>query len=296
MPSTFDAIPLFRDGESFLLRTRNNGVDKAVVVDVGREAQPGQLARSLGAFLNGYMPGLKNIDRLILTHEDDDHCGGGPQFISNWLRSDRTINQVWLPSMWALAGVGSPRSGWVRSRIVKGALQAAPEIIRAMEKLRVHEVERRRRDAEAPRNPLDIADWMPALRDAAEESGELSEFFEEQTGKAQPHSVGERQPFEDRDDSYGDLRTDHDLFEDAESESVVDLAISLLERGELEWGERSRYPAVVLTLNLADGALETHPRIAKTIAACMLYDLPIRSFDFGKFEKGRVAVARIPNS
>lgn len=290
MPSTFYAIPLFRDGESFLLRTTSNGVEKAVVVDVGREARPGELPRSLDFFLQGYMPDLINIDRLILTHEDDDHSGGAPQFISNWLRSGRTISQVWLPSMWAPAGVGSPRSGWVRSRIVKGAFQAAPDIIRAMEKLRDQKAECRRNDADAPGNPLETQDWATALRDAAEESGELSEFFEDQIDGAQPQSVRERLPIEDRDDPDGEWHADHSLFEGAEDESAFEIAISLFERGELEGGERCRYPAVGLALKLADGALDAHPRIAKTIAACILYGLPIRWFDFGKFEKGRVAL------
>jgi hypothetical protein len=294
MPSTFNAIPLFRNGESFLLRTTSNGVDMAVLVDVGREARPGELTRSLDVFLNGYMPDLKTIDRLILTHEDDDHCGGATQFISNWLHSGRTISQVWLPSLWAPAGVGSPRSGWVRSRIIKGAFQAAPEIIRAMEKLRHQEPERRFRDEEARRDPLDIADWMIALRDAADDGGELSEFFEEQTGKAQQQSDRERMQLEDRDYFDGDLSADHYFFEDAENTSIVDLALSLFERGEVEGGEHNPWSPVHLALKLAGGALDTHSRIAKTIATCMLYDLPIRWFDFGRFEKGRVALGGDP--
>src|SRR4051794_20624120 len=99
MPSTFDAIPLPRRGESFLLRTTHNGNSTAVLVDVGWKVGGSEMPDALDAYLRNYMPELVMIDRLILTHEDADHCEGAPQFIANWLRSGRAISQVWLPSI-----------------------------------------------------------------------------------------------------------------------------------------------------------------------------------------------------
>ena len=131
MPSTFYALPLARRGESFLLQT-DAPAPFSILVDAGHKLNSSHGA-TLANTIIASAPSVTKIDRLVLTHEDADHCGGASQFIHEWRKIGRSISQVWLPALW-LPGAGTAaRKGWNISRIVKGAFQAAPEIAKLIE-------------------------------------------------------------------------------------------------------------------------------------------------------------------
>lgn len=99
MSSTFYALPLESRGESFLLKTSNESREVSVLVDVGAKIKT-KSKRTLAKTINHHVPSLKKIDRLILTHEDSDHCGGAPQFIYEWIGNGNSISEIWLPALW----------------------------------------------------------------------------------------------------------------------------------------------------------------------------------------------------
>lgn len=291
MPSTFLAVPLPRRGESFLLRTRRrDGRPAAVIVDTGRKARKKELGQDLCAFLNTDVPDLRRIDRLVLTHEDADHCEGAPQFIGRWISSGREIGEVWLPSLWAPAGAGPSGRNWVRSRIVKGALQAAPEITKAAE-----EIASEYQDllpptgAEGGVDPWSDDLMMAAVRNAADESGALAGFFGPEDGGAGASTMEWQRDVDDEESRFRwpgsryfpKLRT---AIADGWG-NAAELAMMLQEDGDLP----KAGPYTGLGMQLAAGALDTHPRIAEAVGACVAFQIPVRFFDFGQYDTGRNA-------
>lgn len=286
MPSTFFAIPLSGKGESFLLRTRTGRAgDFAILVDTGRDSETLELQR----FLQSNAPDLRKIDRLVLTHEDADHSEGAPRFIANWINSGGAIEQVWLPAMWAPAGAGPARTGWVRSRIVKGAFEAAAEIAEAAAKIAR---ERNALDPTRPRNadPYDDEELLSAVRSAANSSGALEEFFVEKDPGSSAQVFEEELEVADPGDHSWPRQEFLYLAKQrlsvlAEQIDVPDLVQMMQSAGEL--------PAInahqTVAMQLIDGALDSHSRIASVISTCIAYGVPIRWFDFGQFEAGRVA-------
>jgi hypothetical protein len=288
MPSTFLAPPLPRKGESFVLVTTHQGKDVTIVVDTGRKLKQGSHKLGLDFFLQSNLPDLVRIDKLILTHEDADHCEGAPQFIANWLRSGGQIGEVWLPSMWAVAGARSPRNGWTRSRIVKGAFEAALEIANQLKTFEKEQSDFGRQwgdsDSDwATRECLDVA-----IRNAANENRALVGIFEPIPDGEPTEAILMERRLEIQVDDDPKYR----LFDDFPYWPPIgggleikarDLALLLECREELtRCGNLADF-----ALHLADGALDSHPRISKTIAACLAFSLPIRWFDFGQFETNR---------
>jgi hypothetical protein len=243
------------------------------------------LGKALDAFLQGYMPDLVRIDRLILTHEDADHCGGAQQFISQWIRSNRSIREIWLPSIWAPAGAQPTRKNWLRSRIVKGAFEAAPEIARAAEKLaREQRTESLGLDRSSG-DPFEDDLLMKAVRVAANESGALGHLFEVRQEEARAERLEAPLELQDSDEAWSPDAYRYLFGHDGEAVErhglPLELTKLLIERGELSWSQAHHSAA----LELSFGVLETHPRIADTIAACVVFGIPIRWFDFDQFEK-----------
>lgn len=286
MASTFLAIPLPRKGESFLLRTTHQGRDVAILVDTGWHLGKDDLDNSLDTFLNGQMPDLRKIDRLILTHEDADHCQGAPQFMARWLRTGRSIDEVWLPALWAPAGAGPRRSKWVRSRIVKGAFEAAPEIASA-----AREYARERNEAH-DRVPLweDLQSehFANAVRYAASASGLFDGLFSRREDERPVERLEKAPQIEDANAPGFPATLTLALFGDAPGWSsregtATSLAMDLQERGELP----NAHPHEALAMMLAHDALDTHERISKTVASCIAFGIPIRWFDFDQFENDR---------
>ncbi|MBJ2152646.1 MBL fold metallo-hydrolase [Paracoccus sp. IB05] len=286
MASTFLAIPLPRKGESFLLRTTHQNRDKAVLVDTGWRLGKGDLDNSLCVFLTGMMPDLRKIDRLILSHEDADHCEGAPQFIASWLKTGRSIEEVWLPALWAPAGAGPRRSKWVRSRIVKGAFEAAPKIAKAM-----HEISGERNKAH-DRVPLpedrDHEHFEEAIRRAASQSDLFSNFFliredERPVGHSEEAFQVEGPDASVFPDAFLRVFLGNAPIWNSHECLASSLAIDLRERDELP----NAHPDEGLAMKLAHDALDTHERISQTVASCITFGIPIRWFDFEQFEQGR---------
>lgn len=98
MSSTFYALPLENRGESFLLKTKNETEEVSILVDVGDKIK--SKSKTLSQTIGHCDPYLKNIDKLIITHEDSDHCGGAQQFICEWTGNGNSIREIWLPALW----------------------------------------------------------------------------------------------------------------------------------------------------------------------------------------------------
>jgi Metallo-beta-lactamase superfamily len=285
MPSTFLAPPLPQKGESFVLVTTHQGKDVTIVVDTGRELKQSHL----DIFLQSNLPDLVRIDKLILTHEDADHCEGAPQFIANWLQNGGQIGEVWLPSMWAVAGAGSPRTGWTRSRIVKGAFEAAKEISDQVDKLRKEGADLKRRPQLSEKDLLSSECMEVAIRNTAKENEAFAGIFEPTLGEKPTAEIlmKRRLEIQDNDDQRHWRFSDYRYWppiEGALEDEASNLALMLDDCDELN----RCFNLSGFALHLAKGALDSHPRIAKTIAACLAYGLPIRWFDFGQFEASRI--------
>ncbi len=268
-----------------MLVTTHQGKDVTIIVDTGRQLKQSDRQLGLDIFLQSNLPDITSVDKLILTHEDADHCEGAPQFIANWLRNGGQIGEVWLPSMWAVAGAGSPRKGWTRSRIVKGAFEAAKEISDQVEKLRTEVADSKRRLQHSENDLLSSECMEAAIRNTAKENEAFARIFEPTLGEKPTEEILMERCLEiqDNDDQQHWWFDDYHywpLIEGAVENETSNLASMLEDRHELtRCGNLAGF-----ALRLADGALDSHPRIANTVAACFAFGLPIRWFDFGQFE------------
>lgn len=252
MPSTFYAIPLPRKGESFLLRTVHRGKEQLVLVDCGWEViDPKQ---DLCSWLTKNVPEADRIHRLLLTHEDGDHCQGAPQFIRRWYDAGGTIEEVWLPSLWAPAGASPTRDGWKASSIIMGALEVAPEIEYALSKMDGgHEA--------APEVWAGDEERVEeALRRAADHSQVLSALFEKLDEPVQTGTPPHKPEASDQRPSTGY----HPGYR-------LNAFRRLIARGWIE------------------GVLESHSNISDVISVCSRFGIRVRWFDFKQFECGRTA-------
>lgn len=300
MSSTFYAFPLSGKGEAFLLRTLTGGEPRSVVVDAG---YAGQGAHSLFGGITRESPDLKTIDRLICTHEDADHCGGMSGFIRAWIRSQRTIGQLWLPAIWSVGAAGRTRTGWNTSEIVKGAFEVAPAIARKLRDVREELA------ATGHDNAGAIAAVRRAAVDLARENSALDELLGESIEDggdtvADAFELGEHILVED--EWLRELNPDllHVLSDSPAMVEMFDLLrkpwplVSLRQlTGAVARSVKSIPRSVEfftdhpghLAMMLAGEALKTHERIAPIIAEAIHWNIPIRWFDFGRFRTNRAA-------
>lgn len=100
MPSTFTAVSM-PSGEAFFLETERDDKQFNILVDAGLSTKVGASSNPLYAGIITARPDVSNIiDIAICTHSDNDHAGGFPAFIETWLEQDRKIGEVWLPARW----------------------------------------------------------------------------------------------------------------------------------------------------------------------------------------------------
>lgn len=214
------------------------------------------------------MPDVATINRLIITHEDRDHCGGAQPFISEWCGSGRSIEECWLPAIWSPLASAELRRSRHRSTIVEGAFHIAPEILEIAKKIAAEQ------SGYSSVKLMDRSDWDGLVRQAARavatEQGTFDKIFadavEIQDGRQDrqtieletggPYPIPPTPPYSDRfriPQIWGEHR-------------IADFA---------EW--------------LVDGAIDTHYHISQIVGACLANHVPIRWFDFGLFERNRVA-------
>lgn len=280
LPSTFYAIPLPKQGESFLLRTAHNGEDVNIIVDAGWGDQFPLSRGALTSFLTNNVPDIKVIHRFVITHEDGDHCQGASQFIEDWLSSGGSIEQVWLPAHWSITAGAPLDRGYERSEIIyKEALRAAPKIL---EKLRQLTERTRGADEEGQRlqdgqNDLGANMLVEAVVLAANEDGGLDDLYQEKSDDASANCIDDllrRLPEPWLRRSRYHPQTDVlEIRREVEEE-----ALSMARQQRREWGQVDRL-ATYLTMAVID----THEKMAPTIAACIHHGIMIRWFDFKAF-------------
>lgn len=284
MPSQLHALPLARRGESFLLQTGTP--DRAsILVDAGHKLDPSR-DTTLATMLAALSSSPRCINRLVLTHEDADHCEGAPQFIQEWTSFGRTIEQAWLPALWMPAAGTGARNGWNVSRIIKGAFEAAPEIEQ-------------------------LAALIANLREKEEADGEDSD-----EGRDERNTFGDiTRPFRyPGDEAAAALRASlqlDELFNPA-LEGVVDGRVTGSDRQQEEEAEEPDLshafdcpfsdPRIQICLScavkatvgaramhsrhadfalkLAWIAIQTHANIGPAVAACRAHAIRIRWFDY----------------
>lgn len=300
MSSTFYAFPLSGMGEAFLLRTTAGGEPRSVVVDAGYAGKgPG----SLYGAITRESPDLKTIDRLICTHEDADHCGGMPGFIREWLHSQRTIGELWLPAIWSVGGAGRTRTGWNTSEIVKGAFEVAPAIARKLREVR----------EELAATGQDNADAVAAVRCAAAdlarkdsaldellggsiedgdgvvangfEPGELVSVEDESLHEFNPDLLQVFSTYPAMVEMFDSLRKPWPLVSLRQLTGAVTRSVKSLPRSVEYFADHPAH----LAMMLAGDALKTHERIAPIIAEAIHWNIPIRWFDFGRFRTNKAA-------
>lgn len=264
MPSTFYAIPLFKKGESFLLRTTNNGTSKVIVVDCGYTADKEKGHLSLQRYLAGKIPDIGVIDRLIITHEDSDHCEGAGQFINEWHNSGKQIKEVWLPAHWAVADNAPLQDGYERTRFEKEALVVAVGICDQLNEFS--------RDEDGPfpteieTEDVFVLDYLAQIiSEKCRESGVFNELFSDRTNPRNPEMQ-----------SRGSFRE-----EGFQSSGVSRYRLGLPYRQSYE------SPPTALASRIVKGVLDTHKKMASTIAACLQNHVNIRWFDFKSFSEHR---------
>lgn len=279
MPSTFYAIPLPNQGESFLLRTVQNGEHVNIIVDAGWGGSFPLFRGGLAHFLENHVPDVKTVHRFVITHEDGDHCQGASQFIEDWLSNGGTIEQVWLPAHWSTT-VGSPLArGYERSELIHDeALRAAPKILDKLGELRERGggADKDEQSLPSSRHDIDATMLAEAIALAAEDAGALEDLSRDvlEAPASEVDDLLSRLPeaWLKRDSYYPET----DMLEIMHE--VEERAISMARSQQREWGDVDRL-AAYLTMATVD----THEKIAPIVAACIYHGIPIRWFDFKAF-------------
>ncbi|MBC9176162.1 MBL fold metallo-hydrolase [Pseudoroseomonas ludipueritiae] len=281
MPSTFYALPLERRGESFLLRT--NALDEtSILVDTGYEVN-GQNQKTLASVIKTSAPATTKINRLIITHEDADHCQGAPQFIAEWKGLGHSIDQVWLPALWLIGAGSAVRKDWNISRIVEGAFEAAPEIAKLVAKMQRSDTEQ----AGDAGYPDQAEAWLRPFRHPDAEAAtaqRVSTMLDEVFRPAEQDETDGRIPQLERaaDGSGRDEATLSRMFKCHRRmrSTGVCVACAMLEAVGPE-AIKARHG--LLAHSLAEIAIQTHASIAPVVAACQANAIPVRWFDYLRF-------------
>jgi hypothetical protein len=290
MASRFAALPL-GIGEAFLLETQQDGENWAILVDSGNleEGTPHPLVDAI----EKVSPELRRIDIAICTHHDADHVSGFKNFADIWCGAGRAIGEFWLPGSWAAAvpkllldPVGLVNSLW------RGAFEASKLMVDHEDELRAHvsDESRIRYLAKQYKNRIDGEFTAPEVADVAEGSepehgGASDEDRDIRLSRALGLTIeqlkalgfsmeeGDRTPSDVLDEIAPDLSTwRHRLWMEAPRQPLSRLAISMM----LDTTKIVK----VITL-IAESAVR--------------WRIPIRWFDFGRFERTKKACGGIEN-
>ncbi|MEQ8434086.1 MAG: MBL fold metallo-hydrolase [Oceanicaulis sp.] len=100
MASRFTALAV-RRGEAFLLETPYKSRPWAILVDSGNPPPAKRPGMTLFQAIDRDAPTLDRIDIAVCTHNDQDHAGGFPRFLKEWVQQNgREIGELWLPGRW----------------------------------------------------------------------------------------------------------------------------------------------------------------------------------------------------
>lgn len=310
MASRFTALPL-SSGESFVLETDHGGKRWAVMVDGGQSKSEGPEKNELYRAIREHCREITDtIDIAICTHRDHDHAGGFPAFIKTWLAEGNDIGEFWLPGGWAGAvELALTNPDRLVSMLHEGASAAAYRI-GEHERSRENEIKPLTRKSFREGTPRSIQSQMYDM--CVEDSGK--QRFEEKSifnGGLKDDRSADSGRTARAANSWGFTAGDWEAIQsDLETsaihvEPLADRAIAydqLLgevvvyetffdegsEHGQLVAQHTFRKETVDLQLarSLFRNSIDTAEAIRDIASAAVMFDIPVRWFDFSAFQNG----------
>lgn len=284
MASRFTALPL-RSGESFVLETDVEGTRKVVLVDGGQSANEKPEKNELYRAIRKHCPEVSTIDIAICTHRDHDHAGGFPAFVKVWLSEGHDIREFWLPGAWSAAVedlLVNP------DRAVQLLFNGARAAANAMPDTRDQEM----RALAEGRGVDDLRTIAELLRN---QRRSLPDRPETESQTFRPQALGHGYLVEDGGPdgrmaraaaSWGFSPPEwRRIGEDLESSSIHEapLAARLGRRSVMYWRSFD-LETKPLAHTLATNAIDTAEAIRAIASAAVSFDIPVRWFDFERFE------------
>lgn len=287
MSSTFIGLPL-ASGEAFLLKTWFRGATRTILVDSGY--RKGRKRHTLVDAIQDVEPAIHRIDIAICTHQDSDHTNGFLNFAEYWCgKEGKQIGEFWLPGRWASS---FPKSLFDPIAYAADIQNGADEIARSYidfegspdreglekehslytldEKLR--ELDRQHRTDLGVHENIASGTWADHVENAAFKT----DFDYRRESLARALGVSS--------ESLDALCTAR---EEGNWESVPDRETAqkwfrhLFLRELRGW----RRGDELIASAIRSRAVETANTIAKIALSAVDYNIPIRWFDFGEFER-----------
>lgn len=308
MTSRFTALPL-TNGESFILETDQGGKRWVILVDGGQSKREEPNENELYLAIRKHCPQITDtIDIAICTHRDHDHAGGFPAFINAWLFGGNRIGEFWLPGGWSSAvesaltdpdrlvedlykgtkvAANRIRDVHRAASFLEGegsrrlALQADFRSIQAsLDRLRAEGMQRSTSDINVRRRlDSDRHSDISRMGRAATSWGFTEESWQSIRSDLETNPILQ-ESLPDRASAYREIVDEVFVEETFVDEPDIDPYIV----------RRTIYRQEASDLRLARSlfrnSLETAEAIKKIATSAAMFDIPVRWFDFERFESG----------
>ncbi|WP_133065819.1 hypothetical protein [Mameliella alba] len=310
MASRFTALPL-SSGESFILETDHKCKRYVILVDGGQSKRKNPKKNGLYKAIRQCCPDIADtIDIAICTHRDHDHAGGFPAFIETWLAEGNDIGEFWLPGGWAGAVEMSLTNPDRLVTTLRDGANTAADRIGEHDRYGETDVEsmtsrsfpsRTLRSIQAEMYDMCIkASWPGDSKEQARANRSMEDY--PSVGVSRTENAANSWGFtvEDWEAIRSDLETSaiHSepltdragTYHQLSGEFFVDEAFidGSGERGH--WISRHVFDGGNSTSQLARSLfrniIDTAEAIRKIASAAVMFDIPVRWFDFSAFEKG----------
>ncbi|PIL20267.1 hypothetical protein P775_09965 [Puniceibacterium antarcticum] len=310
MASRFTALPL-SSGESFILETDHGGKRCVILVDGGQSKSNNPKKNGLYKAIRQFCPDITDtIDITICTHRDHDHAGGFPAFIETWLAEGNVIGEFWLPGGWAGAVEMALTNPDRLVTMLREGANTAADRIGEHESYRETEVEsmtsrsfrgRTLRSIQAEMHDMYVEGSWPG---SSEEQARANRSMEDDrsVGSSRTElaanswgftvddweairsdletSAIHGEPLADRTGTYhqlgGEVFVD-EVFIDGSGEPGHWISRRVFDGGS---------PTSQLARSLFRNIIDTAEAIRNIASAAVMFDIPVRWFDFSAFEKG----------
>ncbi|WP_122520177.1 hypothetical protein [Pannonibacter phragmitetus] len=308
MASRFTALPL-SSGESFILETDHGGKRWAIMLDGGQSKSEGPKKNKLYKAIRKHCPEITDrIDIAICTHRDHDHAGGFPAFIKTWLAEGNYIGEFWLPGGWAGAvemALANPDR--LVSMLHEGARVAAYRI-----GARERDIEPKTRESfrEGTLRSIQSQMYDMCIEDSRSESPEEKPTFnrglEDDRSADSSHKARAANSWGFTTDDWEAIRSDLETsaihgepladraraYEQLKSEMVVyeTLFDDSSKRGHIVARRpfRDETSDLQLARSLFHSAIDTAETIREIASTAVMFDIPVRWFDFAEFQRGAI--------
>lgn len=307
MASRFTALPL-SSGESFILETDHEGKRWVILVDGGQSKSNSPKKNGLFKAIRKCCPDITDtIDIAICTHRDHDHAGGFPAFIEAWLAEGNDIGEFWLPGGWAGAvAMALTNPDQLITMLHNGANIAADRILqhdsyreKVVETMTSREVRGRAfRSIQAELHEMPIDSIWPGRFEGqarvsrrVEEDCSVGSNRTEHAANSWGFSVDDweairsdvetsaiqHEPLSERARTYRQLVEEIFVEEDFFKEHDHWISRRVIIGG---------IPTSQLGSSLFQNIIDTAETIRNIASAAVMFDIPVRWFDFSAFEDG----------